>query len=382
MPAVRVSGVGVACALGVGVDQCRPGLAAGAVNAAPIEVRELNEPLRMAYYRIPDGTDLLDPARADALLPVVAMEAVRAAGLSNAEIGRLPIFVGSSAFSVRAMEARYAAALVIDRMTALALPHVSFQHLTLPLQATLGNSGDTYAFNTACTAAANALMMATRMIRAHKYPHALVVGFELANVTTLCGFSGLQLVTDAVRPFDLARSGIVLGEGIGAVVLSAASGSVPGLYLHAGAANVDTYSVTTANPDGRSIAAVQTALLAQAGVTVDAIRGIKAHGTASPLNDTGEAAGIRRVFADPPPVCAMKGFIGHTLGACGVNELVLFATELGAGFLPGTPGFQNEDAALRIVPAASRAIAPAGYYLLDHFGFGGHNTALLMERRD
>ena len=382
MPAVRVSGLGVACALGVGVDQCRPGLAAGTVNAAPIELRELNDPLRLAYYRIPDGTDLLDPARADALLPVVAMEAVRAAGLSRTEIGRLPIFVGSSAFSVRAMEARYAAALVTDRFAALALPHVSFQHLTLPLQVTLGNSGDTYAFNTACTAAANALMMATRMIRAGKYAHALVVGFELANVTTLCGFSGLQLVADAVRPFDLGRSGIVLGEGIGAVVLSAAAGTEPGLYISAGAANVDTYSVTTANPDGRSIAAVQAAVLAQAGVTAAEIRGIKAHGTASPLNDTGEAAGIRLMFADPPPVCAMKAFIGHTLGACGVNELVLFATELSAGIFPATPGFQVEDAALGMIPATQRAKAPAGYYLLDHFGFGGHNTALLVERRD
>jgi 3-oxoacyl-[acyl-carrier-protein] synthase-1 len=283
---------------------------------------------------------------------------------------------------VSASEARYAAALRADRATAHALPYVGFQHLAATLQRTLNSSTDTFAFNTACTAAANAVMLATRMIQSGRYAHALVVGFELANVTTLCGFCGLQLVADAVRPFDLRRSGIVLGEGVGAVVLSAATGHESGLYVHAGAANVDTYSVTTANPDGGTIAAVLSTALGYAGVPPAAIRAIKAHGTASPMNDAGEAAGIRRVFADPPPVCALKPYIGHTLGACGVNELVLFGAALGGGFLPATPGFAEPDPALRLSPQRERRAAPAGYYLLNQFGFGGHNTALVVERRD
>lgn len=379
--AVVVRGMGLACALGVGVDRCVGGLTAGAVTAAPIDVSGLHEPLRMTYYRIPDQADLFDPTRTDRLLPSVAIEAVHAAGLTREEIERLPIFVGSSAFSVGASEARYAAALRADRDTAYALPFVGFQHLAAALQRALGNRGDTYAFNTACTAAANAVMVAARMIRAGRYAHALVVGFELANITTLCGFRGLQLVADVVKPFDLHRAGIVLGEGIGAVVLSASPGTGPGLYVRAGAANVDTHSVTTANPDGGSIAAVQLAVLGQAGIHASEIRGIKAHGTASPLNDTGEAAGIRRVFPELPRVCAMKPYVGHTLGACGVTELVLFAAALGAGFFPGTPGFDTDDPALQLSPARQRSSASSGHYLLDHFGFGGHNTALLVEWR-
>ena len=147
--AVVVRGMGLACALGEGVDRCLAGLAAGAVNAAPIDMHGLNDPLRMTYYRIPDPSDVFDPTRTDRLLPSVAMEAVHAAGLTRQEIERLPIFVGSSAFSVGASEARYAAALRTDRDTAHALPFVGFQHLATTLQRTLESRGDTYAFNTA-----------------------------------------------------------------------------------------------------------------------------------------------------------------------------------------------------------------------------------------
>ena len=203
MAAVVVRGMGLACALGEGVARCLAGLSAGAVNAAPIDLTELNDPLRMTYYRIPDGADLFDPGRTGALLPRVAFEAVHAAGLSRSEVEQLPIFVGSSAFSIGASEAAYAAALRANRQFAHALPFVGFQHLATTLQQALGNRGDTYAFNTACTAAANAVMMAARMIEAGRYRHALVVGFELANITTLCGFCGLQLIADAVKPFDL-----------------------------------------------------------------------------------------------------------------------------------------------------------------------------------
>jgi 3-oxoacyl-[acyl-carrier-protein] synthase-1 len=213
------------------------------------------------------------------------------------------------------------------------------------------------------------------------YQNALVVGFELANLTTLSGFSGLQLIAGAVRPFDLERAGVVLGEGIGAVVLSVSDRSEAGLRVHGGAANVDTFSVTAANPDGSSIAAVQMALLAQAGVDAGNVRGIKTHGTASPLNDAGEAAGIRRVFASVPQICALKPYIGHTLGACGVNEFVLMVSALRAGFFPATPGFETEDPALGVRPTRERADAPPGHYLLNYFGFGGHNTALLIEKR-
>ena len=99
------------------------------------------------------------------------------------------------------------------------------------------------------------------------------------------------------------------------------------------------------------------------------------------MNDTSEAAGIRRVFDELPPVCALKPYVGHTLGACGVTELVLMASALLAGFFPATTGFETADPALMISPVRESRAAPPGCYLLNYFGFGGHNTALLIERR-
>jgi 3-oxoacyl-[acyl-carrier-protein] synthase-1 len=333
----------------------------------------------MPYYRIPDQAGLFDPGRFDALLPAAAAEALASAGLSAAEIRSLPIFVGSSAFSVSKSEAQYRELLKSRPDAACALPLAGFQHIAGVLQDSLGIQGDTYAFNTACTAAANALMMAQRMLEMGRYKHALVVGLELANATTLSGFSGLQLIATELKPFDLKRGGIVLGEGIGAVLLST-QGRAGQTRLQAGAANIDTYSVTTANPDGSSIAALQQGLLQRAGLLPEKIRGIKAHGTASPMNDTGEALGMRRTFSALPPICALKPYIGHTLGACGVNELVLFAAALQLGRFPATLGFETQDPALKIHPSPVVGEAPAGHYLLNYFGFGGHNTALLLEQ--
>lgn len=333
----------------------------------------------MPYYRIDDGMPLFDPARFDRLVPEVAREAIDSAGLSRAELEALPLFVGSSSFSVVRSEARYQELVRRDAEAAFALSQVGFQHVAATLQDSLGCRGETFAFNTACTAAANALTSALRMLQLGWHRHALVVGVELANVTTLAGFGSLQLVADAVRPFDLRRNGIVLGEGVGAVLLSV-EGDERDLRLVAGACNGDPYGVTTANPDGSTIAAVQRSVLALAGLEPGDVRGIKAHGTASPLNDTGEAAGIRSVFPITPPVCALKPYLGHTLGACGANELVLFAWALRAGFFPATPGFEVEDPALALRPEVRAVEAAPGAYLLDYFGFGGNNAALLIER--
>ena len=376
---VRIRGMGLSCALGEGVAKCAAGLEAGIVETIPLALDGLAEPLQLRYYRIPDAAPLFEPGRFDALMLRAVREALDGAELSRAELEKLPLFLGSSCFSVGKSEARYAEELARGAPGATALPLVGFQHPAQAIQDELGIRGETCAFNTACTASANALMIASRMIRLGIHRHALVVGVELANRTTLAGFGGLQLLAESVQPFDRRRGGIVLGEGVGAVVLSR-DPSPRGVALAGAACNGDAYSVTAANPDGSTIAAVQMSVLRQAGVEPSRVRGIKTHGTASPLNDTGEAAGIRRVFERPPPICALKPLIGHTLGACGVNEFVLMACALERGFFPGTRGFEEQDPELGLWPERENRDAPRGDYLLNYFGFGGNNTSLLVQR--
>lgn len=372
--------MGLSCALGEGLAACIARLRIGAVEPSIIELAGFEESVRMPFYSIPGAADLFDPTRAAALLPRVAHEAIVSAGLGATEVARMPIFIGTSAFSIRRSEIRPATPTQ-TRDAALGLPLVAYEEVAAVLQRALGNSGEIFGFNTACTSAANAVMSASRMIRMGWHEHVLVVGLELASIPTLAGFSGLQLLASSVKPFDLNRGGIVLGEAIGAVVLSRSTDATRDISVIAGAANIDSYRVTTAHPDGRSIAALQDTVLAQAAVGAREIRGIKAHGTASPMNDTSEAAGLRRTFDPLPPICALKPYIGHTLGACGVTELVLMAGALDAGFFPATTGFDEADPALMINPARESSEARPGYYLLNYFGFGGHNTALVIEKR-
>jgi 3-oxoacyl-[acyl-carrier-protein] synthase-1 len=377
-PKIRISGMGLSCALGRGVAACAEALEQGRVNTVEVELKGLSEPVKMPYYRIPDGADLFDPSRFETLILEAAAEALKGAGLKQAELAALPVFVGSSAFTISLSEHAMAASLAKGGQ-ALALPHVGFQQIA-ELSRRLGVGGAAYAFNTACTSAANALMTASRMLRLGRHAHALVLGVELANLTTLAGFSGLQLIASELKPFDLKRGGIVLGEGIGAVLLSAASEGAGGFSIAGACSNSDTHSVTTANPDGSSIAALEAELLRSSGVEASEILALKSHGTASPMNDTGEAAGMRRVFNPLPPLLALKPYIGHTLGACGANELVLLCAALERGFLPAVPGFETLDPLLGVTPLLKKMPSRPGLSMLNFFGFGGNNAALLLRQ--
>lgn len=370
----------MSCALGEDAESGVSAMQRRQVRPVALRLDEFDEPLPMPYYRIPDRAELFDAGRFERLLPPVARAAVVQAGLTPEEIHRLPLFIGSSCFSIGLSESRYAAALAQQPETAIPMPWCGYQDIAAILQRALACRGDTYTYNTACTASANALLGALRMIELGWYRHALVVGAEWANRTTLAGFSGLQIVADALHPFDAARKGIVLGEGIGAVVLSAETDSANRLRMIGGASNCDTWSVTTANTDGKSVAAVLNRALEQTHLQPRQVLGIKAHGTATPAGDTAEALGIRQVFAGLPPLSVLKPYLGHTLGACGVNELILFAGALQRGFLPATPGFETPDPALGVQPITTPETAPDGHYLLNHFGFGGNNTVLVLEK--
>jgi 3-oxoacyl-[acyl-carrier-protein] synthase-1 len=163
-------------------------------------------------------------------------------------------------------------------------------------------------------------------------------------------------------------------------VLLSADGPSEAMRLHDGASNCDTFSITTADPEGTSVAAVLHQALSQARLRPEAIRGIKAHGTGTPSGDLAEAAGLRKVFPELPPFSILKPYIGHTLGACGVIELVLYAGALAQGRLPARSSPVAADPELGIQPLkVSRAAAP-GYYLLNQFGFGGNNAVLVLEK--
>lgn len=376
---VHIRGAGIACALGRTVADSLSRLRDAVPAPTCVSIDNVTEP--HPYYRIDDAAVLLDGERLRHLLPNVINAAVTDAGLPSTALHDLPIFIGSSCFSISLFEAEYIAALAQDPATAIAMPTSGYCGIDAIVRKALGHTtGGIYMYNTACSSSANALLAATRMIQIGWYRHALVIGAEIANRTSLAGFSGLQLIANALRPFDSRREGIVLGEGLGAVLLSCEPGEGDALRILGGASNCDTSSVSTANPNGHSIAAVLRDTLIHTDLPPAKIRAIKAHGTATPSGDAAEAAGLHAVFNVLPPVFGIKPLLGHTLGACGVVELALMAGALEAGFIPATCGFEHADPALGITPLCEPIAAPPGHYLFNHFGFGGNNTVLAVEK--
>lgn len=377
MAGAYIRGVGLASALGLDAATAVSALLQHAARPSIARLDGLAEPLALNYYRIPDGAELFDPERLERLLPQVTRAAV--ARLQDSERRALPVFVGSSCFSVGLAEAEYAAALAHDKSTAVSMPRCDYDYPAKLACAALGSGGETWAYNTACSSSANALLGALGLLESGVYHHALVLGVEYANRTSLAGFSGLQVMAEQVQPFDAARRGMVLGEGVGAVLLSAEP--APGaLRILGGASNCDTHNVTTANPDGRSVAEVLRLALSRTGTAAADVRGVKVHGTGSLSGDQAEAAGLAQVFPKMPPLSGLKGYIGHSLGACGVVELVLFVGALQRGLIPATAGFSTSDPALGLRPLIEPKPAQAGRYLLNHFGFGGNNAVLVLER--
>lgn len=371
MAGAHLRGLGLACSLGLDLESSVSALLRGAAPAAQLKLEGFGDALHLRYRRILDEGALFDMRRVARLLPGVVRAATT--GLSEAERERLPVFVGSSCFSVGLAEAKYAAG------GDLPMPNCDYDYLAKLACEAIGSRGETWGYNTACSSSANALLAAVRFLETSVYDHALVLGVEYANRTSLTGFSALQILSKELRPFDRERRGMVLGEGIAAVLVS--WGHAPkALRILGGANNCDTHNVTAANPDGAAVAEVLRRALESTRTKPDAVAAIKLHGTGTGTSDLAEAAGLARVFPSMPTLTGLKGHIGHTLGACGMVELALFAGALQQGVIPSTAGFTTADPALGLSPIRESMSAKAGRYVLNHLGFGGNNTVLVLEQ--
>lgn len=371
-------GSGIATHLGIGVSE---NLAALHEPPRPPQrlLRRIDDRIESIPYKPLCGFPL-EPAatRLDDVIEAVIEEALREAGLRAEERNRMALFVGSSSFDISVSESLYREELAAGG-DSLPLRSSSFGNLAEAVRARFGLRGEDYTFNTACTASANGAWYAARLIRAGAIDHALVLGVELINDLTALGFFGLGLLSrSTMRPFDSGRDGLVLGEACSALVLGPGD---PERFHWTGGANLcDTRSMVAASTDGSTVAAVIEQALADAMLPASAIAAVKAHGTATPSNDEAEAAGMLRQFTALPPVCALKPYIGHTLGACGLTELVLFYRAIERGFLIATPGIGADPATLGVVLNQSERSMARGHFMLNSFGFGGNNTSLVISR--
>lgn len=383
-PVAKIAGCGIVSTLGYGLSQNLSVIRRGEGQFATRRLSGFNEVIEAPFLAIPDN-DGSRPAKehAERLLDHALEEALANAAISPQQRKTLPIFIGSSSYGIGIGEEIYRHAVANaerGEQPPRPLPLDGFTQISHHLRRQHQLHGADYAYNTACTASANALLSAVSSITQGHHEYALVVGMETFNATTLSGFFGMQLLShEMMRPFDQHRNGLVLGEGCAVLLLQASAADGNGLTLCGGASGCDSFSISASNPDGSSIAAVMQRALDQCQLQASDITAIKAHGTASPMNDNGEAAGMRRLFTTLPPFFSLKSYIGHTLGSCGAMETALMIGCIEQGYLPISAGFTTADAELGVSPLTVSQPAPAGYYMLNFFGFGGNNCSLILH---
>ena len=190
-------------------------------------------------------------------------------------------------------------------------------------------------------------------------------------------------------PFDAERSGFVMGEGAGILLLeelehARARGAKIYAEVVGYGATCDAYHMTAPRPDGSGGAKAMVMALADGCVTAEEVGYINAHGTSTPLNDAGETAAVKAVFGEHAyrlAISSTKSMTGHMLGAAGAVEAIFTALSLRDGYLPATIHYQVPDPAcdLDVVPGQGRS-ADIRYALSNSLGFGGHNGTLLLKK--
>ncbi len=249
---------------------------------------------------------------------------------------------------------------------------------------------------TACATSTNAVGEAFRAIK-FGYADAIIAGGAEATITPLAisGFTSckaLTLSTDpscASIPFDKRRNGFVMGEGAGALILEE--------YEHAKARNAkiyaeivgygntcDAYHVTAPDPDGIGASNAIKLAIEEAGCTGEEKLYINAHGTSTPMNDSGETKAFKIALgqaAYKAHISSTKSMTGHMLGATGAVEAIASVMALNTGIIPPTVNYSEPDPECDLNYTPNKSVeADIDTAISTTFGFGGHNACIVLKR--
>jgi len=239
--------------------------------------------------------------------------------------------------------------------------------------------------STACSSAANALILGANMLKAGQCDMVIAGGCEALSIFHLNGFNSLMILDhEQCRPFDNNRAGLNLGEGAAFVVLEREeSATKRGAEIHAylrGYGNAcDAFHQTASSENGEGAYRAMTEALQMAGLEPTDIQYVNAHGTGTPNNDMSESIALQRVFGNMmPKVSSTKSFTGHTTSASGCIETVICLLAMHHHFVPANLGFttpMNNG----IVPTMGEVDYDLRNVVCNSFGFGGNDTSLVLS---
>ena len=242
--------------------------------------------------------------------------------------------------------------------------------------------------STACSSAANAIIIGSRLIKSGKLDRVVVGGTDCLSKFTINGFKTLMILSDTYNtPFDDARKGLNLGEAAAYLVLESdeivkAENRKVLAYVKGYGNTNDAFHQTASSENGDGATAAMEKTLRVANLTPKDVDYINAHGTATPNNDLSEGRAIIRVFGEEvPPFSSTKAYTGHTLAAAGGVEAVYSVLALQNNVIFPNLNFKNQMKEFSITPETSLIKKELNTVLSNSLGFGGNCTSVLFSKK-
>lgn len=331
---------------------------------------------------------------------IAAREAFKDSGITkeNTDLENVGVFVGSGIGGLSTIqqqcEINYAKGN--NRVSPMFIPMGIANMPAGNIAIDLGLKGESMSIVTACSSATHSIGEAYRNIKSGYEEVILAGGCEAAICEVgIAGFENMKALTHATDknrasiPFDKERSGFVMGEGAGIIVLEELEHAKKrGAKIYAEligyGATSDAYHITSPSPDGEGAARAMTRAIEDANIKPEEIDYINAHGTATHLNDMYETMAIKKALGEASKkvlVSSTKGNIGHLLGAAGSVEAVFCVKAIQDQIVPPTINYKekDEDCDLDIVPNEVRK-TNVNIVMSNSLGFGGHNGSIIMKK--
>ncbi len=332
---------------------------------------------------------------------VAAREAWKDSGLDKEteNMERVGIIIGSGIGGIGTTEEEHEKYMTKgpDRVSPMYIPMGIPNMATGNVAIDIGAKGESIAMVTACASGTHSIGESFRMIK-HGYQDVVLAGGTEAGITPLgiAGFTNIKALskaedkTRASIPFDKERSGFVMGEGAGVIVLEELEHAKKrGAKIYAEmvgyGATSDAYHITSPAPGGEGGARAMKIAMEEAHVNPEEITYINAHGTSTHLNDSYETQAIKTALGEENArkvmVSSTKGHTGHLLGAAGGVEAIVCAKAIEEGFVPATINYKvpDEECDLDVVPNEGRNVE-IKYAISNSLGFGGHNSSILLKK--
>ena len=332
---------------------------------------------------------------------IAAREAWKDSGLNKEteNMEQVGVIIGSGIGGIETIEKEHGKCMVKgpERVSPMYIPMGILNMATGNVAIDIGAKGESIAMVTACASGTHCIGESFRMIK-HGYQDVVLAGGTEAGITPLgiAGFANIKALTkteDRLRasiPFDKERSGFVMGEGAGVIVLEELEHALArGAKIYAEmvgyGATSDAYHITSPAPGGEGGARAMKIAMKEGNVKPEEITYINAHGTSTHLNDSCETQAVKTALGEEAArkvmMSSTKGHTGHLLGAAGGVEAIVCAKAIEEGFAPATINYKvpDEECDLDIVPNEGRKV-DIEYAMSNSLGFGGHNSTILLKK--